>query len=81
MEKTVPLDKAVGRLFEEMAELTFEICKHYFRNKTNKLLIAHEVADLWQSLEEIVSLLDIEKEVRFAKEELSSAKENGIKYK
>ncbi|MHA1109886.1 MAG: hypothetical protein ACTSRE_02200 [Promethearchaeota archaeon] len=80
MEK-IPLDKAVGRLFEEMSELTFEICKHYFRNKTNKLLIAHEVADLWQSLEEIVQLLDIEKEVRFAKEELQQAKEKGKEYK
>ena len=75
------IDEVVGRLFEEMAELTFEICKNYFRNKTNKLLIAHEVADVWQSLEELVAALDIEKEVRYAKEELSNAKANGKKYK
>jgi hypothetical protein len=81
MEKATPYGKAVGRLFEEMAELTFEICKNFFRNKTNKLLIAHEVADLWSSLEEVVRILDIENEVRFAKEELQNAKENGIKYK
>ena len=46
------IDKAIGRLFEEQAELTFEICKNYFRNKTNKLLIAHEIADVWDALED-----------------------------
>ena len=71
------LDKAIGRLFEEQAELTFEICKNYFRNKTNKLLIAHEIADVWDALEEVVKLLDIEKEVRYAKEEIQNAKESG----
>ena len=81
MEKETPYGKTVGRLFEEMAELTFEICKNYFRNKTNKLLIAHEIADVWQSLEELVNVLDIEKEVRYAKEELQNARENGKKYK
>ena len=81
MEKETPYGKTVGKLFEEMAELTFEICKNYFRNKTNKLLIAHEIADVWQSLEELVSVLDIEKEVRYAKEELQNARENGIRYK
>ncbi|MBN2156191.1 MAG: hypothetical protein JW776_09120 [Candidatus Lokiarchaeota archaeon] len=74
------IDEVVGKLFEEMAELTFEICKNYFRNKTNKLLIAHEVADVWQSLEELVAALDIEKEVRYAKEELQAARENRIVY-
>jgi NTP pyrophosphatase (non-canonical NTP hydrolase) len=75
------LDKAVGRLFEEMSELQFEICKHYFRNKTNKLIIAHEVADVLFSLEDIVKILDIEKEVMFAKQELDEAKINGVEYK
>ncbi len=75
------IDKAIGRLFEEQAELTFEICKNYFRNKTNKLLIAHEIADVWDALEEVVKLLDIEKEVRYAKEEIQNAKENGKEYK
>ena len=81
MEKATPYGKTVGRLFEEMAELTFEICKNFFRNKTNKLLIAHEIADVWASLEEIVQILDIEKEVRYAKEELQNAKVNGVEYK
>ena len=75
------IDKAVGRLFEEIAELQFEICKNYFRNKTNKLLIAHEIADVWDALEEIVKKFDIEKEVRYAKEEIQHAKENGKEYK
>lgn len=75
------IDKAIGRLFEEQAELTFEICKNYFRNKTNKLLIAHEIADVWDALEEVVKLLDIEKEVRYAKEEIQNAKENSKQYK
>ena len=75
------IDKAIGRLFEEQAELTFEICKNYFRNKTNKLLIAHEIADVWDALEEVVKLLDIEKEVRYAKEEIQQAKEKGKEYK
>jgi hypothetical protein len=75
------MEKEVGRLFEEMAELTFEICKHFFRNKTNRLLIAHEVADVLVSLDEVVSILDIKKEVEFAREELVTAKNNGIKYK
>lgn len=75
------IEKAVGRLFEEMAELQFEICKHYFRNKTNKLLVAHEIADVWDALEEIVKNLDIEKEVRYAKEEIQNAKADGKEYK
>jgi len=75
------IDKAVGRLFEEISELQFEICKNYFRNKTNKLLIAHEIADVWAALEDIVALLDIEKEVRYAKDELQHAKEKGKEYK
>lgn len=64
------IDEVIGRLFEEMAELTFEVCKNYFRGKPNKLLIAHEIADVWEALEKIVEFLDIENEVRFAKEEL-----------
>ena len=64
------IDGVIGRLFEEMAELTFEVCKNYFRGKPNKLLIAHEIADVWEALEKLVKFLDIEDEVRFAKEEL-----------
>lgn len=64
------IDKTVGRVFEELSELNFEICKHYFRNKPNKLLIAHEIADVWQALENLVDKLGIEKEVQLAKKEL-----------
>jgi hypothetical protein len=64
------IDEVVGRLFEEMSELTFEVCKNYFRGKPNKLLIAHEIADVWMALEKLVNYLDIEAEVISAKKEL-----------
>jgi NTP pyrophosphatase (non-canonical NTP hydrolase) len=64
------INEVVGRLFEEMSELTFEVCKNYFRGKSNKLLIAHEIADVWQAIENLVEYLDIEEEVRLAKKEL-----------
>jgi hypothetical protein len=64
------IDEIYGRVFEEMAELEFEICKHYFRGKANKLLIAHEIADTYQAIQKLVNELDIEKEVQLAKKEL-----------
>ncbi|MBD3216275.1 MAG: hypothetical protein GF311_26915 [Candidatus Lokiarchaeota archaeon] len=66
------IDEVVGRLFEEMSELTFEVCKNYFRGKSNKLLIAHEIADVWESIEKLVEYLGIEEEVRLAKKELTN---------
>ncbi|TFF98956.1 MAG: hypothetical protein EU541_06175 [Promethearchaeota archaeon] len=73
------IDKTVGRVFEELSELEFEICKHYFRGKPNKLLIAHEVADVWQALENLVIQMGIEKEVQLAKKELQEFQENNKK--
>ncbi|TFF87614.1 MAG: hypothetical protein EU549_04420 [Promethearchaeota archaeon] len=64
------IDEVFGRVFEEMAELEFEICKHYFRGKANKLLIAHEIADVWQAIQNLVEQLGIEQEVQLAKKEL-----------
>ena len=68
------IDQFVGRLFEEIAELTFEVCKNYFRGKLNKLLIAHEIADVWQFLENLVEYLEIEDQVIAAKKELRENK-------
>lgn len=64
------LDKVVGRVVEEVSELLFELTKHYFRGKPNMLLIAHEIADVWQALENLVNKMDIEQEVQLAKKEL-----------
>ncbi|TXT67669.1 MAG: hypothetical protein BAJALOKI1v1_30032 [Promethearchaeota archaeon] len=70
------MDEIVGRVYEEVSELLFEISKHFYRNKPNKLLIAHEIADVWLAIENLVEKLGIQKEVQLAKKELDEYEAN-----
>ena len=57
-------------VFEEMAELQKELCKHA-RGKDNRLAIAEEIADVMIVLEQMVLLHDCDEDVeRFIHEKM-----------
>lgn len=60
-------DAQIKMVFEEMAELSKEICKN-FRGKQNKDLIAEEVADVRIMLDQLCLIFDIVDEADAEKE-------------
>lgn len=63
-------------VFEEMAELQKELCKHA-RGKDNRLAIAEEIADVWIMLNQMILLHDCAEDVkRIMKEKLERLEGN-----